>query len=267
MAQTLSSTLVETLRTRIVHGDIAPGEKLPSEPQLAIEHQVSRTVVREAIARLNLEGLVHTRRGSGSYALTPPADDADDADGAPLARSLEDRLALVEYRLALESEAAALAATRRTPAQLTALADQLDALASSGGHPATAMRHDFAFHRLVAEAAGNRFLLEALDRLGPQMIAMPRGRLDRHGADRSAGGRQEGGGQGTDLSASSRQEGGRHSTDGDDGGRFAAVVQEHQAVLAALDAQDPLAAAAAMRVHLAGSRRRLLTESGANSGR
>lgn len=228
MVQTLSGNLVEALRTRIVNGDIAPGEKLPSEPRLATEHGVSRTVVREAIARLNLEGLVHTRRGSGSYALTPPADDADGAP--PLARSLADRLALVEYRLALEAEAAALAATRRTPAQLAALADRLDSLASSDGHPATAMQHDFAFHRLVAEAAGNRFLLEALDRLGPQMIAMPRGRLDRH-----------------------------------DGGRFTAVVQEHRAVLAALESQDPLAAAAAMRVHLAGSRRRLLQESGANT--
>jgi GntR family transcriptional repressor for pyruvate dehydrogenase complex len=228
MAQTLSGTLVESLRTRIVNGDIAPGEKLPSEPRLAAEHRVSRTVVREAIARLNLEGLVHTRRGSGSYALTPPADDADGAP--PLARTLDDRLALVEYRLALEAEAAALAATRRTPTQLAALADRLDALASSDGHPATAMQHDFAFHRLVAEAAANRFLLEALDRLGPQMIAMPRGRLDRH-----------------------------------DGGRFAAVVQEHRAVLDALNAQDPLAASAAMRVHLAGSRRRLLLESGAGS--
>jgi GntR family transcriptional repressor for pyruvate dehydrogenase complex len=225
MVQTLSGNLVESLRTRIVNGDIAPGEKLPSEPRLATEHGVSRTVVREAIARLNLEGLVHTRRGSGSYALTPPADDVDGAP--PLARSLADRVALVEYRLALEAEAAALAATRRTPAQLAALADRLDSLASSDGHPATAMQHDFAFHRLVAEAAGNRFLLEALDRLGPQMIAMPRGRLDRH-----------------------------------DGGRFTAVVQEHRAVLAALESQDPLAAAAAMRVHLAGSRRRLLDESG-----
>ncbi|WP_036965542.1 FadR/GntR family transcriptional regulator, partial [Promicromonospora kroppenstedtii] len=107
MAQTLSGTLVETLRARIVNGDIAPGEKLPSEPRLAVEHQVSRTVVREAIARLNLEGLVHTRRGSGSYALTPPTEDDD---GAPVARSLADRLALVEYRIALETEAAALAA-------------------------------------------------------------------------------------------------------------------------------------------------------------
>lgn len=235
MAQTLSGTLVETLRTRIVNGDIPPGEKLPSEPRLATEHGVSRTVVREAIARLNLEGLVHTRRGSGSYALTPPAADADGGT-RPLARSLEDRLALVEYRLALESEAAALAATRRTPAQLAALADRLDSLASSDGHPATAMQHDFAFHRLVAEAAANRFLLEALDRLGPQMIAMPRGRLDRHAGDA----------RGSDLH---------------DGGRFAAVVQEHRAILAALETQDALAAAAAMRVHLAGSRRRLLEES------
>ena len=229
MAQTLSGTLVETLRARIVNGDIAPGEKLPSEPRLAVEHQVSRTVVREAIARLNLEGLVHTRRGSGSYALTPPT--ADD-DGAPVARSLADRLALVEYRIALETEAAALAAVRRTPAQLAALADRLGALASSDGHPATAMQHDFAFHRLVAEAAGNRFLLDALDRLGPQMIAMPRGRLDTHEATAQ------------------------------DGGRFTAVVQEHRAVLHALEAGDPQAAAAAMRTHLTSSRRRLEAESG-----
>ncbi|MGW2095008.1 FadR/GntR family transcriptional regulator [Promicromonospora sukumoe] len=239
MAQTLSGTLVEALRTRIVNGDIAPGEKLPSEPRLAVEHQVSRTVVREAIARLNLEGLVHTRRGSGSYALTPPAE-ADDG-GAPVARSLTDRLALVEYRLALEAEAAALAATRRTSAQLAALGDRLDALASSDGHPATAMQHDFAFHRLVAEAAGNRFLLEALDRLGPQMIAMPRGRLDRHADDDA------------------------HDATAQDGGRFTGVVQEHRAVLDALAAQDPLAASAAMRVHLASSRRRLLQESGADA--
>ena len=236
MAQTLSGTLVETLRTRIVNGDIAPGEKLPSEPRLAVEHQVSRTVVREAIARLNLEGLVHTRRGSGSYALTPPTEDDD---GAPVARSLADRLALVEYRIALETEAAALAAVRRTPAQLAALGDRLDALASSDGHPATAMQHDFAFHRLVAEAAGNRFLLESLDRLGPQMIAMPRGRLDRHTGDEAL------------------------PTDGHhDAGRFTAVVQEHQAIRDALDAKDPQAAAAAMRVHLTSSRRRLETESG-----
>jgi GntR family transcriptional repressor for pyruvate dehydrogenase complex len=248
MATTLSGTLVESLRTRIVNGDIAPGEKLPSEPRLAAEHQVSRTVVREAIARLNLEGLVHTRRGSGSYALTPPAD--GDEGTPPLARSLDDRLALVEYRLALEAEAAALAATRRTPAQLAALADRLDALAASDGHPATAMQHDFAFHRLVAQAAANRFLLEALDRLGPQMIAMPRGRLDP-----ATGGPYNDGGHGA------------HQDGGPGGSRFTAVVQEHRAVLAALEAQDPLAAAAAMRVHLAGSRRRLLQESGADGRR
>ncbi|MFE7508127.1 FadR/GntR family transcriptional regulator [Promicromonospora sp. NPDC057488] len=248
MAQTLSGTLVETLRARIVNGDIAPGEKLPSEPRLAVEHQVSRTVVREAIARLNLEGLVHTRRGSGSYALTPPTEDDG---GAPVARSLADRLALVEYRIALETEAAALAAVRRTPAQLAALADRLGALASSDGHPATAMQHDFAFHRLVAEAADNRFLLEALDRLGPQMIAMPRGRLDRHADDAAH--------EATAQDGSPRPDA-RHG-----GGRFAGVVQEHRAVLDALDAQDPLAAAAAMRVHLTSSRRRLLDESGADA--
>ncbi|SKC74766.1 FadR/GntR family transcriptional regulator [Krasilnikoviella flava] len=238
MPPTLSGALVAALRARIVDGDIAPGEKLPSETALAAEHQVSRTVVREAIARLNLEGLVHTRRGSGSYALAPPAG-PDDA--VPVARSLEDRLGLVDFRLGVETQAAALAAERRSDAHLDALAARLRDLDAAHGHPATAMQHDFAFHRLVAEAARNRYLLEALDRLGPQMIAMPRGRLDRPGGG-SAGGAADG------VTAPSR---------------FATVVHEHRALLEALTAQDPLAAAAAMRVHLAGSRRRLLDETGA----
>lgn len=230
MPPTLSGALVAALRARIVDGDIAPGEKLPSEAALAVEHQVSRTVVREAIARLNLEGLVHTRRGSGSYALAPPADDGD---GAPVARSLEDRLGLVDFRLGVETQAAALAAERRSDAHLDALATRLRDLDAAQGHPATAMQHDFAFHRLLAEAAQNRYLLEALDRLGPQMIAMPRGRLDR----------VAGSGDGAPA-------------------RFATVAQEHRAVLDAVAARDALAAAAAMRVHLAGSRRRLLAEAG-----
>jgi GntR family transcriptional repressor for pyruvate dehydrogenase complex len=224
MPPTLSSALVATLRAQIVDGDIAPGEKLPSEPRLAAEHGVSRTVVREAVARLNIEGLVHTRRGSGSYALTPPAVDAG---AEPPARSVEDRVALLDYRLGIETQTAALAAERRTPAHLAALSARLEELRAAGDHPATAMQHDFGFHRLVAEAAQNRYLLEAVGRLGPQMIAMPRGRLDAHGA-----------------------------------ARFATVVHEHQAVLDALTAQDPLAAAAAMRVHLTASRRRLLAEAG-----
>lgn len=230
MPPTLSGALVAALRARIVDGDIAPGEKLPSETALAVEHHVSRTVVREAVARLNLEGLVHTRRGSGSYALAPPAGDGEDV---PVARSLEDRLGLVDFRLGVETQAAALAAERRSDAHLDALAARLRDLDGAQGHPATAMQHDFAFHRLVAEAAQNRYLLDALDRLGPQMIAMPRGRLDR-----------------------------RAGTGDDRPARFATVAQEHQAVLDALAAQDPLAAAAAMRVHLAGSRRRLLAETG-----
>ncbi|ANC31902.1 FadR/GntR family transcriptional regulator [Isoptericola dokdonensis] len=224
MPPTLSSALVATLRAQIVDGVIAPGEKLPSEPRLAAEHGVSRTVVREAVARLNNEGLVHTRRGSGSYALTPPADDAG---AAPLARTVEDRLALLDYRLGLETQTAALAAERRTPAQLAALTARLDDLRTAYDHPSTAMQHDFGFHRLVAEASHNRYLLDAVDRLGPQMIAMPRGRLDPP-----------------------------------EGDRFVTVVQEHRAVLDALTGQDPLAAAAAMRVHLAASRRRLLAETG-----
>ncbi|MFD1214798.1 winged helix-turn-helix domain-containing protein, partial [Arthrobacter sp. GCM10027362] len=73
MTRNLTATLVDELRARIVDGSLAPGEKLPSENTLIAEHGVSRTVVREAITRLQAEGLVHTRRGAGSFVLIPPA--------------------------------------------------------------------------------------------------------------------------------------------------------------------------------------------------
>ena len=107
MSRNLTSALVDDLRARIVDGRISPGERLPSESTLIAEHGVSRTVVREAVARLQAEGLVHTRRGSGSFVLTPPA--APGGTSRPV-RTLQDRRRLLAFRPGVESEAAALAA-------------------------------------------------------------------------------------------------------------------------------------------------------------
>ncbi|GAA1487594.1 FadR/GntR family transcriptional regulator [Brachybacterium sacelli] len=222
-----TADLVAALRRRIVDGEIAPGEKLPSENQLIAAHGVSRTVVREAVTRLQAEGLVRTRRGAGSFALTPPAEQGSGWPARPV-RTVAERRALLELRTGLESEAASLAAVRRTAADLAAMGDALARFEDSAGAPAAALEHDFAFHRAVAEAAGNPLLLELIDALGPAMIAMPRHRLDPAGADGAGGGRGSG-----------------------------AVGHEHAAVLTAITAGDAQAAAAAMRTHLAGSRRRL----------
>lgn len=218
MAAHRTEELVAVLRRRIVEGEIASGEKLPSENELIAEHGVSRTVVREAITRLRADGLVRTRRGAGSFALTPPAELGSGWPARPV-RSLDDRRALLELRAGVECEAAALAAVRRDAGDLAALRHALGGFDAAGGVPAAALEHDFAFHRAVAVAARNPYLLELVDVLGPAMIAMPRARLESAAAS--------------------------------------AAAAEHAAVYEAIESGEEQAAAAAMRVHLAGSRRRL----------
>ncbi len=233
MKQTLAVSLVDSLRRRIIDGTIPSGEKLPSESALITEFGVSRTVVREALTRLQAEGLVHTRRGSGSFALTPPAGEEESAAGGMRRpRTLEERRALLAFRAGLESEAAALAAARRTPEHITVLDDALAAFDAAGNHAATAVSCDFAFHRAVAEASGNFYFVDVLLSLGPAMIAMPPQRLEPADDD----GRPD---------------------------RLRRVAVEHAAVREAIAAGDPLTAAAAMRLHLANSRARLDLESGA----
>ncbi|WAP53434.1 FCD domain-containing protein [Arthrobacter sp. ATA002] len=226
MNPNLTSSLIGHLRSSIISGTIAPGQKLPSENALIAEHGVSRTVVREAITRLQAEGLVYTRRGSGSFALTPPAVEAASLQPVGQVRTLEERRHLMDYRAGLESEAAALAARRRSEDQLRALRGCLAAFNQAAGSPAESLRHDFTFHRTVAEASGNPFMVHAVGSLGPAMIAMPRQRLDLRG------------GTAEDV-------------------RLAQVSVEHDAVVAAIEAGDAVAAAAAMRTHLANSKHRL----------
>jgi GntR family transcriptional repressor for pyruvate dehydrogenase complex len=227
MKQTLAVSLVDSLRRRIVDGTIPSGEKLPSESALIAEFGVSRTVVREAISRLQAEGLVYTRRGSGSFALTPPSVDEESPGGMRRPRTLEERRALLAFRAGVESEAAALAAANATPGMISALDDALAAFDAAGNHPATAVSCDFAFHRAVAEASGNFYFVDALLSLGPAMIAMPPQRLEP--ADDGCGQSE----------------------------RLHRVAVEHTAVRNAIAAGDPLTAAAAMRLHLANSRARL----------
>lgn len=225
MAAHLTSALVGELRRRIITGQIAPGEQLPSETVLIAEHDVSRTVVREALGQLRAEGLIRTRRGSGSFALTPPASTGRTGFPPP-ARSPAERLALLELRTGFESEAAALAAIRRTDAQLAAMRAALEAFARADSDPSAAVDLDFAFHRTIVEASANPYLLGLLDALGPSMITMPRYRLEP--GDEAA----------------------RRS-------RLHDVTAEHAAVVEAITARDPLAASASMRTHLASSRFRI----------
>jgi len=215
--------LARTIGDRIVAGDIAPGERLPSEGKLVEEFGVSRTVVREALQRLQSRGLVRTRVGSGSYALTPPAPVAGDDWLA--AGTEAERGELHAFRIAVESEAAALAARNAAEGDRATIDAALAEL-ESAVLPAQTVDADFAFHRAVAAASGNRYLLATLDRLGARAIVLLPARIADAPREQA---------------------------------EAAAMLAEHRAVAVAIRLGDPLAASAAMRAHLTASAARRAT--------
>jgi GntR family transcriptional repressor for pyruvate dehydrogenase complex len=168
-----SSNLAEKVLARLAAdirgGRLAPGDRLPTEAELTSDMGVSRTVVREAVAALRADGLVITRRGSGAYVAQNPTASPFRINAPQLGR-LTDVLAVMELRLAVEVEAAALAAERANRKQIaavrTALRDIDRALKQGDG----AVAEDFAFHRAIAEATGNAQFPRFLEFLGSHVI-------------------------------------------------------------------------------------------------
>jgi len=220
---TLAQRVVTGLKERILSGDLAPGSKLPSESELIAAYAVSRTVVREAVTRLRAEGLVETFQGRGSFVLAVPEPTTFRVEASAL-RTHHDVLAMVDFRIGVESEAAALAAARADAGAASAVGAAMDAFVAAA--PEEAVEADFAFHRAVAAATGNHFYLDLIESLGPMMILLPRTRL----------------GDAYSLT---------------DAVHVERVRREHENVAAAVRAGDPETARAAMRVHLGNTRRRL----------
>jgi GntR family transcriptional repressor for pyruvate dehydrogenase complex len=220
---TLAQGVVAGLKARILDGTLPPGSRVPSEAELIQEYGVSRTVVREAVTRLRAEGLVETFQGRGSFVLALPETTSFTVEASAI-RNHHDVLAMVDFRLGIESEAAYLAAARRTPEAAEAVREALSVFSAAG--PDEAVEADFAFHRAVAAASGNRFYVELIDSLGPMMIMLPRTRLPE------------------EFSLT-------------DAAHVERVRREHENVAAAVIAGDAETARAAMRVHLGNTRRRL----------
>jgi DNA-binding FadR family transcriptional regulator len=228
----LVSMLAETLEREILEGRYRPGDQLPTESSLASSAGVSRTVVREAVASLRAAGLVETRQGAGAFVLSGIRG----LGGfSRIERNqIEDIVAVLELRLAVEVEAAALAAARRTQEDIGRIDRALAAFDSERAHEGTGLEADLDFHQAVAAATGNRYIRQFLSGLGRS--AVPRSRLIKGGKD--AGNLEE---------------------------YLRFVQMEHAAVRDAIVAQDSALAAAAMRAHLAGSRSRyaaMLSEAG-----
>src|SRR5262249_27042255 len=128
----------------------------------------SRTVVREALSQLQAAGLVETRHGVGTF-VTARRERGLAADAAEIAAVI-DVMALLELRIAVESEAAALAARRRPGAQLGAMAAALGQFAAALERGSDTVAADWRFHTLVAEASGNRYFSSLMASFGQRAI-------------------------------------------------------------------------------------------------
>ncbi|QNK01834.1 FadR/GntR family transcriptional regulator [Dyella telluris] len=161
-ARSLHGQVVRELGTRIVAGDLKPGDVLPREEALAESMQVSRNALREALKVLAAKGLIEARPKTGTRVRATEAWNQLDADvlswrcaSMPTDDFIEK---LVEMREIIEPAAAASAAKRRTPLQLAKIDtayQQMDA-AQDASEWAEA---DLSFHNAVLQATGNEMMI------------------------------------------------------------------------------------------------------------
>jgi len=176
-ARNLTSDVDERIAGEIHSGKLAPGVRLPTEQDMMRALGVSRTVIREAFAALEADGLVTTRQGAGAYV-------ASEMDRRPFRlrtqprAEIDDVQHVLELRLAVEIEAATLAARRAGPGALRRITLAHARFEKAVGRGEMAVPEDFAFHGAVAEATGNPQFLRFLEFLGGFIIPRQRVRLN-----------------------------------------------------------------------------------------
>ena len=226
----LGDQVYESLSHLIQSGELAVGERLASEAELCRHFEVSRPVVRTALSRLREEGLIVSRKGSGSYVTL--AQLGAEVQEAALSQ-LQTMLRALEYRRSIEPDAARLAAIRCGRPELDALEAALESFRSEPG-VAPRPHIDLDFHRAVAAASVNDHYVRAIDVIDYDIdtgIVLAE-RLDQIGQSE----------------------------------RRRAIFCEHSAIVAAIRDQDPDGAAWAMTRHLDFSQARVIARGTAVGG-
>lgn len=219
-------SVLKTLRADIVSGRYPPGQKLPSEARLIETFAVKRHVVRKAIDLLRHEGLVVSHQGAGVFVSGPPETAPADLGAETVDLSLV--LELSEFRLAVETEAAALAAIRRSPAQEEEIfyRHRMFGELMQAGQPT--FKADLALHKAIAHATNNRRFSDFIEASGSIMV--PHMTLDPVEA----------------IVAKNPQ-------------RLVEIHREHAEIVTAIGASDADGAGQAMRAHLQNSLHRYRT--------
>ena len=219
----LSDQIYGRVFDEIVSGRYAVGDRLPTEHEISEAWGVSRPVVREALLRLRADGLVVSHQWLGTFVSTQPAPRIRTYARA---QDVASYLRCQEVRLALESDAARLAALRRTDEQLRAIDDAHEAFSRSVREGRMAAEEDLAFHARIVEAAGNDFYPQVLATIHETLLGFMRLTLSL-------------------TRTASKQRGER-------------VLDEHRAIVDAIRDGDGELARAAMTFHLSQARRRLV---------
>lgn len=208
LRRSLADDTATVLEARIAAGQWPLHSRLPTEQELMAELGVGRSTVREAVRTLVRAGLVQVRQGDGTYVIGHPADNEPLLHRCQRAQLHE----IHDVREALELQAARLAAERRSEADLEAMRALLERRAEAvDARDATAFADtDVAFHRRIVVATQNAMLIELYDVLCDSLRQSLLARKERTAFD--------------DLDTSA----------------------EHDAVLAAIEAADPIAAIAAV---------------------
>lgn len=164
----LADQLYGQLLEKIVAGELKEGDKLPSENEISRAFNVSRPVIREALVRLQADGLVYSRQGAGSFVKARPPEGlikfAQPSDVAALLRCFE-------ARLPFEGAAAGLAAQRATAEDVKNIERSLLELEAGMRSEGLADKADFAFHLAVARATGNDVFVGILASLNTAMTS------------------------------------------------------------------------------------------------
>jgi GntR family transcriptional regulator, transcriptional repressor for pyruvate dehydrogenase complex len=222
----LTDKVIATVSGDIQRGVLRAGDKVPTELALMKQLSVSRSVVREAMSRLQAAKIVETRHGVGTFILDAKQAEAVTLQAADLSNML-DVVAIIEFRIDMEAAAAALAATRRTEQHLKHIAASLERFELELQRGSTdTVAHDVDFHLQIARASGNRYFFEVLSQLGRGVS--PRTRL-----------------------------GSAEIAELDRADHLRSVLTEHQMIYEAIVRRDADDARAAMRMHLSNSRERL----------
>jgi DNA-binding FadR family transcriptional regulator len=221
-ADSLVERVVHALRQQIEEGKFPPNTRLPAEQLLAQQLNVSRPVIREAIARLKVDNILVTRKGSGAYVSTNPVGNAYRLD--PGGREGVNLQHVFELRYWAECAAAELAARRRTDSDIQAIEAALVEMDRTSDDFVAAGMADIGFHRAIAVATGNTYFSGFVDFLGRQLLETRRLAWEN----------------------SAKLYGGSHP-----------AQQEHRLIFEAIRGGDPVAALDAARGHLNASARRL----------